>query len=80
MNVSSLKKLVEHYDIPILEAAEAALLDAQPLPIPVEGSDEGEMLTHISGAIWIKNQMAQNNLPVMDAIRAFTQRVRNSIS
>ncbi len=79
MKIPAIKKLVKEYDIEQLRAAEAALLEEQIPAIEVIGDDEGEQLTHLIGAIAIKNNIA-NGMKENDALRAFTLRVRNSIS
>ncbi|MFN3952036.1 MAG: DUF6952 family protein [Thermaurantimonas sp.] len=78
MKIQAIKDLLRH-DIEALKKAEQQLYDEQPPEIPVAGEDEGEMLTHVLAAIWIKEQI-QSGVPEAQAVRAFTQRVRNSIS
>ena len=80
MKIPAIKKLVETYEVATLQNAEAKLLEGEPLDIEVEGSDEGEQLTHIMAAIWVKQQMESNNIEFMEALRAYTKRVRDSIS
>lgn len=67
-------------DIETLQKAEEDLAEERALSIEVEGDDEGEKLTHIFGAIWIKEQVASGAMDEKSALRAFTQKVRNSIS
>ena len=80
MQVPIIKKLVEQYSLAQLQSAEEALLEEQKPAIDVEGKDEGECLTHVLAAIYIKEKMEQNAVPFTQALRDFTQRVRNSIS
>lgn len=80
MKIPAIKKLVEAYSVEQLQAAEAHLMEGEPLGIDVEGKDEGEQLTHILAGIWIKEQMNAEGLEFMDAMRAYTKRVRDSIS
>jgi hypothetical protein len=61
-----------------LLAAEAALLEGEPLPFDVEGVDEGEQYTHILGALDVVRAKAAGQ-DERDALRAFGLRVRNSI-
>ena len=61
-----------------LLAAEAALLEGEPLPFEVEGVDEGEQYTHILGALDVVRAKAAGQ-DERDALRAFGLRVRNSI-
>ncbi len=79
MKIPAIKKAVENYTVEQLQAAEAALLEEQPLPIEIDGADEGERLTHILAAIFVKQEMDKGN-DLMTAVRAYSQRVRNSIS
>ncbi|NUM51592.1 MAG: hypothetical protein HUU48_10810 [Flavobacteriales bacterium] len=80
MHIPSIKKLIETYDLPLLQEAEVALLEEGKPEIIIEGADEGEQLTHVMAAIWIKNEMNEKNIPFVNALREYTQRVRNSIS
>lgn len=80
MHIPSIKKLVETYDLPQLQEAEVVLLEEGKPDIIIEGADEGEQLTHVMAAIWIKNEMNEKNIPFVNALREYTQRVRNSIS
>lgn len=80
MKIPVIKKLVEEHEIEVLQEAEQALYDEQPLPIEVKGDDEGEQLTHLIAAVWIKEHMAETGDDVKTALRAYTVKVRNSIS
>jgi hypothetical protein len=80
MKIPSIKKLVETYSNAELIAAELAIIDEQTPSIEVEGADEGEQLTHVLAAIWIKQQMEADKLEFTAALRAYTSRVRTSIS
>ena len=55
MKIPAIKKAVENYSIDELKAAEEALYAEEKLPAEIEGDDEGEELTHVLAAIWIKN-------------------------
>jgi ribosomal protein S3 len=55
------------------------MLEEQKPSIEVEGKDEGECLTHVLAAIYIKEKMEQG-VAFNQALRDFSQRVRNSIS
>ncbi|TXC78591.1 DUF6952 family protein [Luteibaculum oceani] len=79
MKISAIKKAVEHYDLKSLEQAEEALMNEQSLPIEIEGEDEGEQLTHIIAAKEIRKEM-ESGVDSKQALRNYTQRVRNSIS
>ena len=80
MKIPVIKKIVEKYTLEELVAAEAAIMDEQQPAIEIEGDDEGERLTHILAAVWVKNEMQTNGTEAMTAIRNYAQRVRNSIS
>lgn len=79
MKIPAIKKLVETNSVQELEAAEQALYNEETPAIEVEGSDEGEKLTHILAAIEILKNM-ENGEEFKTALRNYTQRVRNSIS
>ena len=80
MKIPAIKLLVENHTIEELQQAENNLLNEKPLAIEVKGDDEGEQLTHILAAIWIKHQMSEQNVEFTAALRQYTQRVRVSIS
>lgn len=80
MKIPAIKQLVETQSIEALMEAEQALIDEQPTAFDIEGSDEGEKLTHVFGAIWILNHMNDNGSDFKTALREFTQKVRVSIS
>jgi len=80
MKIPSIKKIAESYSLDDLRRAELALLEERNLDIEIEGSDEGEQLTHIIAAVEIKEQMEKDGVPFPKALRNYTQRVRNSIS
>ena len=79
MQIPVIKKLVEQYSLVQLQSAEAAMMEEQKPAIEVEGKDEGECLTHVLAAIYIKEKMEQG-VAFNQALRDFSQRVRNSIS
>ena len=79
MQIPIIKKLVEQYSLPQLQEAEAAMMEEQKPAIEVEGKDEGECLTHVLASIYIKEKMEQGTA-FNQALRDFSQRVRNSIS
>lgn len=80
MKIPAIKKLVENSNLEELMAAEAAIVDEQQPAIEVEGEDEGEQLTHVLAAVWILNEMEDNGTDFKSALRAYTQKVRVSIS
>ena len=80
MKIPAIKKLVETQEVHVLMAAEAAIIDEQPLQIEVEGDDEGEQLTHILAAVWILNHMHETGADFKTSLREYTKKVRVSIS
>ncbi len=80
MNIGVIKSIVEKYSIDDLQKAEDCLLNENILEIEIEGTDEGEQLTHVLAAIYIKQIMLEENVNVTQAVRLYSQRVRNSIS
>jgi hypothetical protein len=80
MKIPVVKKLVNDFSIEQLEAAEKAIFEEINPEIEVEGEDEGEKLTHVMAALWIKNEMKSSDLPLNKAIRDYTLKVRKSIS
>jgi hypothetical protein len=80
MKLPVIKHLAETFTLEQLKAAEEAILNEQKPVIEIEGSDEGEQLTHTIAAIAIIEDMAKNNVDIRTAMRNYTQRVRNSIS
>ncbi len=79
MKVPAIKKLL-HHDLSELKKAEELLSEEQAPQIEIEGEDEGEKLTHVFGAIWIKEKVASGEMNEREALRAFTEKVRNSIN
>ena len=80
MQIPIIKKIAEKYTAAELQKAEEALLEELTPEIEIEGKDEGEKLTHIMAALWVKEEMEKNGLPVGKAVRNYTVKVRNSIS
>lgn len=80
MKIPAIKKAVETHSLQDLKAAEAALYDEAAPLIDIEGEDEGEKLTHVLAAIAILEDMQQNGTEFKDALRAYTQRVRNCLN
>jgi len=79
MQIPVIKKLVEQYSLAQLQSAEEAMMEEQIPAIELEGKDEGECLTHVLASIYIKEKMEQGSA-FNQALRDFSQRVRNSIS
>ena len=79
MKIPAIKKLLK-FDIEELRKAEELLAEEHDPQIEIEGEDEGEKLTHVFGAIWIKEQIDSGEMDERKALRAFTQKVRGSIS
>lgn len=80
MKIPEVRRLIETLSIEELEKAESALYDDRQPEIEIGGVDEGEQLTHIIAAIWIKKDMEANGENMKASMRSYTQKVRNSIS
>lgn len=79
MKLPAIKKAVD-YSLEELQQAEQDLYNEVPLKIDIEGDDEGEKLTHILAAIFVKSDMAENNHDLNTSVRNYAVRVRNSIN
>jgi hypothetical protein len=80
MKIPVIKKLAEAYSLADLRAAEEALYNEETPAIEIIGDDEGEQLTHVLAAIFIKEHMAVYDSDLKTALREYTLKVRNSIS
>lgn len=81
MKIPAIKKLVEaNHSFEELEAAETAIINEQTPTIEVEGADDGEQLTHVMAAKWIKQEMGNTQCDFKTALRKYTEKVRGSIS
>ncbi|MDP3463875.1 MAG: hypothetical protein Q8S18_13865 [Bacteroidales bacterium] len=79
MKIPVIKKLVDSFTLDELAQAETAIYAELQPAIEVEGEDEGEQLTHIIAAMWIKNDMAEQGTDLKTSLRTYTQKVRKSI-
>ncbi len=52
-----------------LQAAEEALYNEEQPAIEIKGDDEGEQLTHILAAVYIKEHMAEHGSDLKTALR-----------
>ncbi|MGY6562260.1 MAG: DUF6952 family protein [Luteibaculaceae bacterium] len=80
MDINEIKRLAQENTVEQLEKAEGAMYEEQTPEITVNGKDEGEMLTHILGAIFVIKHMEETGEPLPKAVRAYTGKVRKSIS
>ncbi|RYD78338.1 MAG: hypothetical protein EOP53_11375 [Sphingobacteriales bacterium] len=80
MNIGAIKTLVDTHDLFTLQQLQNELEEEKTLTHDVPGEDEGEKLTHLLGAIWIKEKMFENATDYKTELRNFTSRVRGSIS
>ncbi|MEX0966065.1 MAG: hypothetical protein WD077_02425 [Bacteroidia bacterium] len=80
MKISVIKQLAETHEVATLKKLEDDLVEGRSMEYEVGGEDEGEQLTHILGAIWVKEQMKINGSDMRTEIRNFSGRVRGSIS
>jgi hypothetical protein len=79
MKLPAIKKLLK-VDIEELRKAEELLAEEKEPQLEIEGDDQGDKLTHVFGAIWVKEQIAAGTMDEKEALRAFTKKVRGSIS
>jgi len=79
MKIPVIKQLVEKYSISELEEGESAILEERQPDVQDAGDDAGDQLTNIMAAIWIKREM-EGGSDLKTALRAYTQKVRDSIS
>ena len=80
MKIPAIKILVETASLEELAKAEENLIEGLPLQIEVAGEDEGEQLTHIMAATYILEEMEKIGVDFKTALRAYTAKVRESIS
>lgn len=81
MKIPAIKKIIEaKYTLEMLDEAEEALINEKEPAIEIEGEDDGEQLTHIFAAKWIIENMQSTGTDFKTSLRAYTQKVRNSIS
>lgn len=81
MNITAIRSLVES-DVSDdeLRIAEADLLEERKPCIDIIGDDDGERLTHVMAALWVRAYQRETNSETMSAIREYTKKVRSSIS
>ena len=79
MKIPAIRTLVENCSLEQLQAAEEALANEAQAAIEVEGEDEGEQLTHVFAALFIKQEMERGH-DFKTALREYTRKVRESIS
>lgn len=80
MKIPAIKNLVEKHTYQELIKAENDLIEGIELQIEVDGQDEGEQLTHIIAAAWILEEMKNKGHDFKEALREYTNKVRESIS
>ena len=68
------------HSIEDLRQAEKHLLEGRPAKMEIKGEDEGEQLTHVLAAIYILEQMEQNEYTFPEALRLYSQKVRATFS
>ncbi len=80
MKIPVIKELVETQTVEALTAAEEAIINEETPAFEVKGQDEGEQLTHVMAAIWILNNMQDQQADFKTSLREYTKKVRVSIS
>ncbi len=56
MKAGTIRKLANEHSAEALESAIEALVEGEPLPITVDGEDDGERLTHVNLALRIRRR------------------------
>lgn len=81
MQIKAIKQLLDQFSLEELKNLEERLLEEETLDTKdVPGVDEGEQLTHLSGAVWCIEEAEKNGTSPQSEIRNFASRVRKSIS
>ena len=81
MQIKVIKQLIDQFSLDALQRLEERLLEEETLDTKeVPGDDEGEQLTHLTGAIWCINEAKKNGTSPQSEVRNFASRVRKSIS
>ncbi len=80
MKLPVIKNIIDRYSIEELKSAEHQLMEGEALQLEIAGDDEGEQLTHVLAAIWIKEEIQRTGCDASVALRAYTSRVRQSIN
>lgn len=81
MNIAAIRLLVEStVTDDELRAAEADLLEERQPGFDIVGEDDGERLTHVMAALWVRAHQRESGGEIMSAIRDYTKKVRSSIS
>jgi hypothetical protein len=80
MDIKVIKELVVKYSVEQLQNAEEVLLEGNIPEIEIEGQDEGEQLTHVLAATFCQQEIKETGCTINEAIRAYSKKVRNSIS
>jgi hypothetical protein len=80
MKIPVIKKIAENYSLDQLRQAEEDFYEEKTPAIEIDGADDGEKLTHTLAAIFIKEEMEKEGVDLKTALRAYTQKVRDSIS
>jgi hypothetical protein len=76
----AIKHLAQTQSAAALAAAENNLLQGLPPGIAVPGTEPGEQLTHVLAARFVQACVQQQGCSLAAALRAFSARVRASIS
>ena len=75
MKLPIIKQLATDYSVDELSRAEALLAEGHEPDIPVPGDDDGERLTHAMAASYVRERL-DDGMPLPEALRAYTSRVR----
>lgn len=55
-------------------------MEGDPPAVHIPGEDEGEQLTHVLAALWVIQNMKESDDDIVTSVRAYSKRVRTSIS
>jgi hypothetical protein len=73
------RRLAQAHDAAALAAARDAMLEGEPSPLPVDGEDEGEQLTHLMLALRLRAAV-DGGAPMKDAFRDLMGSVRQVLT
>lgn len=79
MKPAIVRALVDAHDIETLQKAAATFEENLENTLHVAGDDDGEILSHLLVAIFVKKKMAKG-LALNEALREYSQKVRNIIT
>lgn len=79
MKPAVVRNLVDTHDLAVLESAADVFESSLKNTLGVSGDDDGEILSHLLVAIFVKKKMAKG-LALNEALREYSQKVRKMIA